>query len=66
MDQRFWGKSFFVSLLFQLKQPVSRMKEMVPCNISLLESAGKSLHPYNKICVRSSFEGLAIPRGLIK
>ena len=37
---------------------------MVPSNISLLESAGKSLHPYNKIYDRSSFEGLVIPRGL--
>ena len=65
MDQRVWGKSNFASLLCQLKRPVSRMKEMVPCNISLLESTGKSLHPYNKICDRSSFERLAIPRGLI-
>ena len=37
---------------------------MVPSNISLLESAGKSLHLYNKICDRSSFERLVIPRGL--
>ena len=42
----------------QLKRPVSRMKEMVPCDISLLESVGKSLHPYGKICNINSFEEL--------
>ena len=42
------------------------MKERVACNISLLESAGKSVHPYNKVCFKSSFEGLVMPRGLIK
>ena len=60
------GNSFFALLKCQLKRPVSRMKEMVPCYISLLESAVKSLHPYNKICDKSLFEGLVIPRGLIK
>ena len=34
------------------------MKQTVPCNNSLLVSAGKSLQPYYKICVKSSFEGL--------
>ena len=42
MDQRFWGKSSFASLLCQLKQPVSRMKE-----ISIL------LHQQKKSCIES-------------
>ena len=42
------------------------IKEMVPCNNSLLVLAGKSLQPYNKICVKYSFEGVVKPNGLIK
>ena len=60
------GNSFFTLLTCQLKRPVPRMKESIACNISLLESAGKSLHPYKKICVKSSFEELVMPTGLIK
>ena len=52
--------SVFASLTCQLQRPVSRMKEMVPCNISLLESACKSLHPYKKICSINSFVGGAL------
>ena len=58
VDQRFLG--------IQSKRPVSLMKEIVPCNNSLLVSAGKSLQPYNNIWVKSSFEGLVKPSGLIK
>ena len=53
-------------MLLSCQMPISHMKEIVTCNISLLESADKSLHPCNRICDKSLFEGLVIPRDLIK
>ena len=60
-DNKTSGPTIFRNSLAFLSKSVKAtglIKEMVPFNNSLLVSGGKSLQPYNKICVKSPFEGL--------